>query len=142
MNKIAKITMITLMAGVVGFTAVNANANWGGQRAYCNQSGMANAAGMNNRPMGFKQFNKQGRFQNQDLNLTTEEARTLVQARLIMRGNDRLKVGKVSEKDESTYLVQIVTVDDSLVREMEIDRNSGRPVGAGRGARAGFMQQQ
>jgi hypothetical protein len=142
MNKIAKITMITLVAGLVGFTAVNADAYWGGQRGYCNQTGMANGAGMNNgMPMRMKQKGQKGRFMNKNLNLTTDEAKTLVQARLIMRGNDRLKVGKVTEKDDTTYLVQIVTVDDSLVRELEIDRNTGRPLGAGRGARAGFMQQ-
>ncbi len=139
MNKIAKITMITLVTGLVGFTAVNANANWGGQRGYCNQSGMTNGMPMRmkqNGPKGHK-----GRFMRQDLDLSIDEAKILMQARLIRHGNDRLKVGSVTEKDATTYLVKIVTLDDSLVREMEIDRNTGRPVGAGRGARAGFMQQ-
>jgi hypothetical protein len=138
MNKIAKVTMITLMTGLVGFTAVNANANWGGQRGYCDQSGMANGMPMRMNQKGNK--SQKGRFMQQDLDLSIDEAKILMQARLIKRGNDRLKVGKIIEKDDTTYLVQIVTVDDSLVRELEIDRNTGRPVGAGPGARKGFTQ--
>ena len=68
-------------------------------------------------------------FSDRDLNLTVEQARTLMQARLIMRGNDRLKVGQVTEKDDKTLLVDIVTVDDSLVRQVEISQDSGFPRG-------------
>jgi hypothetical protein len=139
MNKIAKITMITLVTGLVGFTAVNANAYWGGQRGYCNQSGMTNGMPMRMKQNGPK--GQKGRFMRQDLDLSIDEAKILMQAHLIRRGNDRLKVGKVTVKDDTTYLVQIVTVDDSLVREMEVDRNTGRPVGAGFGARAGARLQ-
>lgn len=124
--------MLTLITGLVGFTAVNANANWGGQRGYCNQSDMSN--GM---PVRMKQKGNQGRFMQQDLDLTIDEAKILMQAHLIRRGNDRLKVGSVTEKSDTSYLVKIVTLDDSLVREIEIDRNTGRPVGAGQGARPG-----
>jgi hypothetical protein len=46
-----------------------------------------------------------------------------------MRGNDRLKVGQVAEKDKDTYVVDIVTVDDSLVRQVEVDRDNGLPRG-------------
>ncbi|MCG8069205.1 MAG: hypothetical protein JAY84_15225, partial [Candidatus Thiodiazotropha taylori] len=55
--------------------------------------------------------------------------KTLVSARLIMRGNDRLKVGQVTEKDDDTYLLDIVTVDNSLVRQIEVDRDNGLPRG-------------
>ena len=72
---------------------------------------------------------KQGRFSGADLDLNIEQAKTLVQARLIMRGNDRLKVGKVTKKDDDTFLVDIVTVDDSLVRQVEVDRENGLPRG-------------
>lgn len=60
-----------------------------------------------------------------DLNLSIDQIRTLTEARLIMQGNERLKVGEVIEKDENTFTVQIVTVDGSLVREVEVDKNKG-----------------
>ncbi len=139
MNRLAKITVVSVIASMAGVASVNANANWDGQRGYCNQSGMTNGMPMRMNQKGRK--GHKGRFMQQDLDLSIDEAKILMQARLIRHGNDRLKVGSVTEKDATTYLVKIVTLDDSLVREMEIDRNTGRPVGAGRGARAGFMQQ-
>lgn len=71
-----------------------------------------------------------------DLDLTADQVKTLVSAKLIMRGNDRLQVGQVTQKDENTYLVDIVTVDNSLVRQIEIDRNTGRPARFARTQRA------
>jgi GDP-D-mannose dehydratase len=129
MNKLAKVTIITLIAGMAGFATVNASAYWNGQGgqpgqgAYCNQQGMR--SGM---PMRFN--HKQGRRAQQNLNLTADQAKILVQARLIRRGNDRLKVGEVTAKDDNTYAVQIVTLDNSLVREINIDRNTGFPTRA------------
>ena len=64
--------------------------------------------------------------EDRDLELTADEAGTLVSAQLIMQGNDRLKVGGVVSQGEDTYAVDIVTVDDSLVMQIEIDRDSGR----------------
>jgi hypothetical protein len=81
----------------------------------------------NGMPMRYKHNRGYARQNQKDLNLTADQARILVQARLIKRGNDRLKVGNVSVKDDNTYNVQIVTVDNSLVREINIDRNTGRP---------------
>ena len=63
---------------------------------------------------------------NRDLDLTVEQARTLAESRLILAGNDRLKVGSVEAIDEDTIVVEIVTVDDSLVVRREIDRDTGR----------------
>ncbi len=61
-----------------------------------------------------------------DLNLTVDQARTLAESRLILSGNDRLKVGSVEVVDDDTIAVEIVTVDDSLVVRREIDRDTGR----------------
>lgn len=69
---------------------------------------------------------------NRDLELTAEEAKTLVSARLIQRGNDRLKVGQVKEGDDDTWLVDIVTVDDSLVRTVTLSSKTGHPVRHGK----------
>ncbi|MCB2106708.1 MAG: hypothetical protein KDE14_03355 [Rhodobacteraceae bacterium] len=62
-----------------------------------------------------------------DLNLTKDQAKQLAEAGLIMLGNPRLKVGKVTEKDADTYVVDIVTADNALVLQREINRHSGRP---------------
>jgi hypothetical protein len=64
--------------------------------------------------------------EDRDLKLTADEAGTLISAQLIMQGNDRLKIGGVAPQGENTYVVNIVTVDNSLVMQIEIDRNSGR----------------
>jgi hypothetical protein len=49
-----------------------------------------------------------------------------MEARLIMKGNDNLKVGKVSST-RSGFEVSIVTRDDSLVEELELAKN-GMPL--------------
>ncbi len=64
--------------------------------------------------------------EDRDLELTADEAGTLVSAQLILQGNDRLKVGRVVSQGEDTYVVDVVTVDDSLVMQIEIDRDTGR----------------
>lgn len=61
-----------------------------------------------------------------DLNLSADQVKKLAEARLIMMGNPRLKIGAVKEKDAETYVVDIVTVDNSLVAQREFDKDSGR----------------
>jgi len=123
MNKAAKITAVTIMA-VAGLAAVGASAGWGDGRGHC-----GSGEGRGGPAMMMKHMGKHGRFADRDLDLSADEAKTLVEARLIMRGNDRLKVGQVTQKDDDTYLVDVTTVDDSLVRQIEIDRDSGFPRG-------------
>ncbi|GAA5317421.1 MAG: hypothetical protein AseanaTS_26260 [Candidatus Pelagadaptatus aseana] len=55
-----------------------------------------------------------------------EEINTLMQAKLLMRGNDNLKVGKI-EPTPNGYTVAIVTRDNSLVEELELAPN-GMPL--------------
>lgn len=55
-----------------------------------------------------------------------EQIRTLTEARLIMQGNDNLKVGKISATGNG-YNVRIVTKDNSLVEELELAPN-GMPL--------------
>jgi hypothetical protein len=127
MNKGLKLSMLSAVIATTGLFAVMpaVNAGWGGEHGHCNRSEMRGEPRiMNGR--------RSGSAMNRNLDLTAEEAKTLVSARLIMRGNDRLKVGQVTEKDASTYLVDIVTVDNSLVRQMEVDRNNGLPHKFGR----------
>lgn len=60
-----------------------------------------------------------------DLNLSTAQAKTLVEASLLRAGNPRLKVGPVKEKDADTITVDVVTTDNSLVARREVDRHTG-----------------
>jgi len=124
MNKIVKYTAVTVIVAATGFTTLAATAGWGGHRGNCDRSEFRGGPSMM-----MKQMGKQSRFADRDLNLTAEEAKTLVEARLIMKGNDRLKVGQVVESDLDTYLVDIVTVDDSLVRQVKVNRDNGLPRG-------------
>ena len=61
-----------------------------------------------------------------DKNLSIEDVKTLMSAKLIMMGNKRLKVGKVTEKDADTIVAEIVTVDNSLVHSVEYNRHTGQ----------------
>mgnify|MGYP001582615422 FL=1 len=75
-------------------------------------------------------------------NLTVEKVKTFLEARLIRHGNERLKVGKVAEKDAKTITAEIVTVDGSLVQTLEIDKATGQGLfGMGRGAGLGHRWQ-
>ncbi|MET0029694.1 MAG: hypothetical protein ABW101_18835 [Candidatus Thiodiazotropha sp.] len=127
MNKRLKITLIsTAVAASSLFAVVSAaDAGWGGYQGRCDRAAMGDYAG----PGMMNGMGKKGQPMNRNLDLSADEAKTLVAARLIMRGNDRLKVGQVTEQDENTYLVDIVTVDDSLVRQVAVDRNNGLPHG-------------
>ncbi|MCG7872892.1 MAG: hypothetical protein N0C81_11225 [Candidatus Thiodiazotropha lotti] len=125
MNKGLKVSIVSAVIATSGLfvLASSADAGWGGKRGQCDRGDMMGAPGM------MQGKGKFGPAMERELDLTAEEAKTLVSARLIMRGNDRLKVGQVTEKDGDTYLVDIVTVDNSLVRQIEVDRDNGLPRG-------------
>lgn len=57
--------------------------------------------------------------------LTVEDVSHFFGHILERRGNKRLKLGEVKQRDEDTITAQIVTVDGSLVQEFEVDRHSG-----------------
>jgi hypothetical protein len=60
-----------------------------------------------------------------DRNLTVDEVRKMLEQDLAQGGNPRLKVGSVSERDADWIVAEILTVDDSLVQRLEVDRHSG-----------------
>ena len=62
-----------------------------------------------------------------DKPLTVEDVRVRMEQRLEWRGNDRLTVGEVKDLDDKTIIAEIVTVDDSLVEKIQIDKATGRP---------------
>ena len=105
------------------------------------QGQMGNMQGHGNmQGQGFMQGNMQGggfgpgadgdcpnnQAQTLDKPLTVDDVRANLEQNLERKGNDRLKVGKVEDKDDKTISAEIVTVDDSLVRRIEIDKATGR----------------
>ena len=65
-----------------------------------------------------------------DKDLSPEQVRAILEGQIAWTGNKRLKVGAVEQKGEDSYVADIVTVDDSLVQRVEVDRGTGvvRPV--------------
>ncbi len=59
--------------------------------------------------------------------LSVDDVRHFFEHRLEQGGNKRLKVGEVREQDDGVVIiVDIVTVDDSLVERLKVDRHDGR----------------
>lgn len=87
---------------------------------------MGGGSGMMGGPMGMCPM----MTADDDKNFSAEQVRDILEGQIAWSGNKRLKVGSVEQKDEDSYLAEIVTVDDSLVQRLEVDRASGamRPV--------------
>lgn len=60
-----------------------------------------------------------------DRNLSVDDVRGIIESRLKMHDNDRLKVGKVETSGQDTIVAEIVTVDDSLVHKIEFNTKTG-----------------
>ncbi len=60
-----------------------------------------------------------------DRDLSVKDVTEMLQFRLNRWNNDRLKIGKVVEKDDDTIIAEIVTKDGSLVDRLAIDRDTG-----------------
>lgn len=58
------------------------------------------------------------------MNLTTEDVRTYLSVRLDGIHNKRLKVGDV-KADDGVITADIVTLEDSLVQQIKVDRHTG-----------------
>ena len=146
METIMKRNTLIISAAVVGLSALIATAsfahgpNGGGfGQGFMNgqgqhgmmggQGGYMQGQGGHNFTKGFMNGNGFGDCQNVaqtlDTPLTIEDVTKNLTQRLDQRGNDRLKVGNVTETD-TTITAEIVTVDDSLVRKIEIDKTTGQ----------------
>jgi len=139
MNKVTKISAVVITTAVLGMASLAAVASRGeiGENCYGQggqhgqMMGQGMGGGMGNH-MGSGMGKHMGSGMDRKLDLSAGEVKTLIEARMIMHGNDRLKVGKVSQKDDQTYVVDIVTVDDSLVRQIEVDKDNGLKHGMNR----------
>ncbi len=92
--------------------------NWGGGYG----PGMMGGYGRGSGPRGTAQGDQNA---NQNLNLTIDDVKTRVERWLSWRGNPRLKVGEVKEKDADTITADVVTKDNSLVQRFIINRHTG-----------------
>ena len=61
-----------------------------------------------------------------DKELTVDDVTKTFEQRLARHANPNVKLGEVKAKDDKTITVTIVTKDDSLVRQIEVDRATGR----------------
>jgi len=66
-----------------------------------------------------------GQKQQANLNLSVDDVKNRLERWLTWRGNSRLKVGEVKEKDANTIVADVVTKDNSLVQRFTIDRKTG-----------------
>jgi len=71
-----------------------------------------------------KMMGRSGQMKELATPLTVEDVRAQIERRLEWRGNDRLKVGVV-EQQGNWIIAEIVTVDDSLVRKIQVDPKTG-----------------
>jgi len=115
MKKSAKYSAIALVITAVGVGAVNAS-GWGERCERFERGDHGPRHSM---------MTKGGRFADRQLDLSADQVRTLIEAKLILRGNDNIRVGDITEIDAKTYRVQIVTKEGSLVREFEVDKDKG-----------------
>jgi len=60
-----------------------------------------------------------------NLNLSVDDVKSRIERWLAFRGNARLKVGDVKEKDADIITADIVTKDNSLVQRFIVDRHTG-----------------
>ena len=58
------------------------------------------------------------------MNLSAEDVRGYLGAQLVRLDNKRLKVGDI-KADDGTITADIVTVDNSLVQRLKVDRHTG-----------------
>lgn len=129
MNRLGKYSALAVIATAIGAGAVNASGWY--ENEDCPRSGPRYGQwddddGSRGR-FGMQRHGMRGpgMFRPGNLDLSADELRTVMQARLIMHGNDNLKIGEIAAKDENTYSVQLITNDGSLVRELEVDKNTG-----------------
>jgi hypothetical protein len=60
-----------------------------------------------------------------DQDLSADDVRARIERRLKWHGNERLKIGEVKELDDDTIVAEIVTLDDSLVDRLKVNRHTG-----------------
>ena len=128
------LTAATLGLGALVATATLAHGpgsgDQGNMQGYGNHMGQGSHMGQGNMGQGYGMgagFNADCQTnQALDKPLTVDDVRANLGQRIEQRGNDRIKVGKVAAKDDKTIVAEIVTIDDSLIRRIEIDKATGR----------------
>ncbi len=148
-NLVLGIAATALVIGVAAFSAAPTLAHGfkGSGGGFCGQMGPGYSQGMMGQGQGYGMMGQgmmgqgmgqgygmmgqgqgpcnQGTGAGVDRNLGVDDVKEFVENRLEMMGNDRLKVGKIEASGEGTIVVEIVTVDDSLVHKIEFDTKTG-----------------
>ena len=94
---------------------------WGGGPGPGMMRGWGNGRGPGYGPPGYdRRADAQG-----NLNLSIDDVKSRIERWLSWRGNARLKVGDVKEKDADTITADVVTKDNSLVQRFIVDRHTG-----------------
>jgi hypothetical protein len=60
--------------------------------------------------------------------LTVDDARHILEHRLVALGLPNLKIATVEETDDDTIIVDVVTKDGVLVQRLSVDRHTGHAV--------------
>ncbi|MBF0391380.1 MAG: hypothetical protein HQL38_01760 [Alphaproteobacteria bacterium] len=108
------------MAPGMGHQCMMGMGGQGGQSMGCGK-GMGKGMGMG-MPMGMGCPMMAG--DQQQRVFSAADVRKLLDARLVMMGNDRLKLGEVVERDADTAVADVLTTDGSLVQRLEVDRRT------------------
>jgi len=66
-----------------------------------------------------------GRMQILRRDLKADEVKHMMEHRLVWTGNQDIKLGKVTEKDDDTIEVEIVNKDGKVVQKFQVDRHTG-----------------
>lgn len=141
MTRFAKIAVLALAATALATGIATAEPHGGGPGT---SMGMGPGMGMMGMGGDCPAYSAQTAV---DRKLTVAKVKAILEGHLAWHGNERLKVGKVAEKDGRTIAAEIVTVDGSLVQTLEIDKATGQGLfgrgmlGMGHGAGLGHRGQ-
>jgi hypothetical protein len=108
--------------GTMGGYGAGSHMGWGGGYGH-GMMGHGYGHGMMGHGYG-SGYDRSGVTQ-RDLKLTTDDVKARMERWLTWRGNPRLKVGEVKEKDADTITADIVTKNNGLVERFIVDRRTG-----------------
>lgn len=124
MIRLRRVIPATALA-TFGSALLIASANAGPAAAPAPQSPAHGAGGMG---MG---MGKAGAAMHQTApsrNYSSDDIRILAQAFLIRSGWERLKIGDITETENDSYTVAVLSGDGELVRTIEMSKATGRPL--------------
>lgn len=127
MTRTGKIAILTAVVMSFGAALAGAHAADGADPRDCRAAMMEGGHGMMGHRHGMMMEMMGGpNDASVDKQLSADDVRAIITGHLIEHGNRRLKVGNVVEQDKDKVVADVVTVDNSLVHKVEVDRHNGR----------------